>query len=392
LSSIALTILVVIHQALALGGAPGQEKRARPAPTGLALEITFYQGKAPAYQAVPSPEAKPTGAWYAMFGRVLSWQPPVDALPVKAVNILPRLEGDTVRIAVSVHLGVKFFEKEEMVATYDVRENEAVSTTELTRFGVVPFDIKLVRVKPVAVEPLPVLNGTTSLSVTGVEVVRSTLPSYKVTVQNLSDKAVAALGAEVHVNGRRQISSMRQGEDGARLMGAGATYKFYVAGANSAQMTQGAYAPEQPPNQEIHITMVVFDDGSYEGDPETAASFRGFQAGRKVQVERLVALLQKAWDAPAADDAATLEQLKTQAASLGTNADRAALDALQRDFPALRQHLRMNLEVAESGVKTDFLKEIERFEKSGAQAADGKAFRAWLGEKKARYEKWLSNL
>jgi hypothetical protein len=394
---ITLTILAAICQASAAPLALTQEQQqTRPAPTGLALEIVFYQGRAPAYQTVPHPEAKPVGAWYALFGHVPSWQPAPDALPVKAVNILPHLEGERVRIVVSVHLGVKFFEREELVATYTVRENETIRVSELTKFGVVPFEIKLVRVNPTIPGPPPVVNKTESLAVTGIEINKSTLPSYKLTLQNLSGKNVAALGAQVLVNGRRRISSMRQGEDGECLIEAGRAYKLYLAAANNAQPTQGGYTPETPPNQEIVITTVVFSDGSYEGDAETAASFRAFQAGRKAQVARLVALLQKASDSTGLTTATALENLKTQVAALSNEAEAAVVNNLRREFPTFGQtekrDIKEAVEIALSGVKTDFLKEIQKFETSNEQSTDEKAFRAWLGEQKARYEKWLSNL
>jgi hypothetical protein len=393
---ITLIILGVMCRALAVHAAPQQEQQTRPAPTGLALEIVFYQGKAPAYQPVSHPEAKQLGAWYALFGHVPSWQPAADALPVKAVNILPRLEGDHVRIAVSVHLGVRFFEREESVATYNVRENETISVGELARFGVVPFEIKLVRVNPVLTSPPPVVNKTESLAVSGIEAVHSTLPSYKVMLQNLSGKNVAALGVEVHVNGQRRISSMPQGEDGKAVIEAGATHKLYVAAANNAQMTRDGYTPETPPNQEIVITTVVFDDGSYEGDAQTAASFRAFQLGRKTQVARLVALLQQASDSTDRDAATALESLKTQVASLSNEAEAAAVNALRREFPAFNRNgkrdIKAEVEIALNGVKTDFLKQIQKYERERAESTDENDYRAWLSARKARYEKWLSNL
>ncbi|HUQ33497.1 MAG TPA: hypothetical protein VM095_15350 [Pyrinomonadaceae bacterium] len=394
--TISFIIPAVMCWAFAAHAAPLQESRSRPAPTGLALEIVFYQGKAPAYQPVSHPEAKQLGAWYALFGHLPSWQPAADSLPVKAVNILPRLEGDTVRISVSVHLGVKFFEREEPVATYNVRENETITVSELTRFGVVPFEIKLVRVNPVLTSPPPVVNNTQSLAVSGIEAFHSTLPTYKLTLQNLSGKNVAALGVEVHVNGQRRISSMPQGEDGKTVIEAGATHKLYVAAANNAQMTGDGYAPELPPNQEIIITTVVFTDGSYEGDAETAASFRAFQVGRKIQVARLVALLRQASESIDADTATALESLKTQVASLGNQAEAAAVNDLRREFPTFNRNGRVDvkasIEIALNGVKTDFLKEIQKYQRERAESKDEGNYRAWLGARKARYEKWLSNL
>jgi hypothetical protein len=50
-----------------------------PAPTRLALEVTFYPGRQPAYETVPGPDSKPSGAWFGFFGRIASWQAPAGA-------------------------------------------------------------------------------------------------------------------------------------------------------------------------------------------------------------------------------------------------------------------------------------------------------------------------
>jgi hypothetical protein len=170
-----------------------------------------------------------------------------------------------------------------------------------------------------------------------------------------------------------------------------------VAAATDAQMRGGAgYTPDTPPNQEIVMTTVVFDDGSYEGDAETAASFRAFQLGRKIQVARLVELLQQASDSTDRDAATALESLKTQVASLGNEAAAAAVNELRREFPTFNQtgkkDIKSAVEIALNGVKTDFLKEIQKYERERAESTDESNYRAWLSARKARYEKWLSNL
>jgi hypothetical protein len=398
--AILLTILAVTCQSFIARSAFGQEaqQRTQAAPTGLALEITYYEGRAPAYLTVTSPKDKHGSAWYAMFGQLPGWRPPAaDALPVKAVNILTRQDGDLlVQVIVSVHLGSKFFEKEEPIATYNLRENEAVSVNELTGFGVVPFKIKVVRVNPIIAGLPSVLNKTDSLAVTGLQARISTLPTYEVTLQNLSAKNVAALGVELHVNGRRRISSLRQGNWGERLIEAGATYTLVVAGADNAQLTHAGYQPESPPNQEILIKTIVFSDGSYEGDAEIAASFRAFQAGRKSQIARLVEVLQTITASTEAIDGAAAEKLKAQVASLNDEAETAVLKNLRREFPGFNQdqneRVKASVEVSQSAIKTDFLKELRAFEKGGKRAADADAFRAWLSASKQKYAQWLARL
>src|SRR4051812_37805124 len=71
-------------------------------PTRLALEVTFYPGRKPAYEPVPGPDAKPSGAWFGLFARISSWQAPAGAPPMEAVRVISRVEGDAVRVTVSI--------------------------------------------------------------------------------------------------------------------------------------------------------------------------------------------------------------------------------------------------------------------------------------------------
>src|SRR5215213_7581833 len=179
-----LVALAAACLAFAAAAVTTHGQQTRPQPTGLALEITYYEGRPPAYQAVPGPEANFNGGWFALFGRVPASQPPANSLPVQAVNIISRLENGAVRIKVSVFLGVRFQEKEAEVATYNVREGESVHVRELTRFGVVPFGVKVVHVNPIQTGVPAVLNRTASIAFINIEMIPSTLPSYKLTLRN----------------------------------------------------------------------------------------------------------------------------------------------------------------------------------------------------------------
>jgi hypothetical protein len=130
------------------------------APTRLALEVTYYPGRKPAYETVPGPDSKPSGAWFGLFGRIASWQPPDGTQPIEAVRVVSQVEGDAVRVTVSTLSGSKALEDEHPVGTYLIRETEKISIEDLKRFGIEPFQIKLVRVNP-SIPPVPpvILRG-----------------------------------------------------------------------------------------------------------------------------------------------------------------------------------------------------------------------------------------
>ena len=67
---------------LTISGANVFAQQDPSAPTRLALEVTFYPGRKPAYETVPGPDSKPSGAWFGMFALIKSWQAPAGAPPV----------------------------------------------------------------------------------------------------------------------------------------------------------------------------------------------------------------------------------------------------------------------------------------------------------------------
>jgi hypothetical protein len=155
------------------------------------------------------------------------------------------------------------------------------------------------------------------------------------------------------------------------------------------------YAPGPPPDQRVVITAAVFDDGWFEGDAATAADFRGFAAGRKAQIARLLPLLQDALDSSGRGAPAEAAKLRERVSSLRSEADAAVFEELQKALPATGPRTpegwKGRVGAAMNGIKTEFIRKLEEFEKGGA-AADAGAFRAFLKASIERYERWLSRL
>src|SRR4051794_33990716 len=104
-----------------------QQVRTRPMPTDFALEVTYFEGRKPAYEAVQRLKLpKGDGSYFGMFGHVKRWQLPAGAAPVGAVRVVPYLDGDSVSVSFSVLRG-KFLDVEETVGTVSLRENEVMS-------------------------------------------------------------------------------------------------------------------------------------------------------------------------------------------------------------------------------------------------------------------------
>ncbi|MGH9970322.1 MAG: hypothetical protein ACREBG_21375 [Pyrinomonadaceae bacterium] len=373
-----------------------QQAEQKQEASGLALEIVYYKGAPPSYLAVPVASSKPKGAWYARFGRIASWQLPAGQLPIRAVNITSRTDGDEVAIRVSVLRGLKFHDQETSVATYNLREKESVFVKELEQFGVEPFRVGVIKVAP-GIPSMPVvISLVQSLSIISAEPLNSTLPTYKLTLQNLSSKNISALRIEVLNAGKLALSSTPHGKDGSPLINARALHESVQPLVTHAQPGPGGFAPVAPSVQETVISSLVFEDGSYEGDPAAAAVFRSFVLGRKLALTRLLAIFATMVETSSMnqESAAEIGMLRDRVQALSNAIDEDALANLQGEFPALDQEkkagLRSAAEVALHSVQKEMLDSLEAFEK--AQPTGQGDFRAWLAKTEERYRSWLARL
>ena len=391
------SLLIVFSIGLTVSAANIHAQQVVPAPTRLALEVTFHPGRKPAYEAVPGPDAKPSGAWFGSFGRIESWQPPAGTQPIEAVRVISRVEGDAVRVTVSTLSGSKALENEQMVGTYLIRETEKISIEDLKRFGIEPFQIKLVRVNP-NIPPVPpvVLKHVESVVVINSMAKETTLPSYRIILRNQSNKNIVGLGVDVVAGGKVQITSKPRGIDGQPLIAAGKEYWLTVAAPNRAQPTADGYAPTSPSDQQIQIKAAVFDDGTYEGDAETAAAVRGYRAGEKMMLPRLIPLLESALNSSNTDVIEALRNLESQVSLVSSDADPQMVQALTAEFPrasdARRSEIKATMEVTATTIKSTLIKEIHTLENEGAQTLNVDLYRTWLTKTRERYEKWLSRL
>jgi len=366
-------------------------------PTRLALEITYYPGRNPAYQNVPGADSKPSGGWFGSFARTASWQAPAGAPPVEAVRIISRVEGDAVRVTVSILSGSKAFENEQPVGTYLVRETGKIRIEELKQFGIEPFEIKLIRVNPnVPLVPPVVLKGVESVVIINSMAKETTLPSYRIILRSQSNKNIVALRADIVAGGKIQTISKPRGIDGQPLIPAGKEYWLTVAAPNRAQPIPGGYVPTSPSDQEIQIKAAVFDDGTYEGDAETAAIVCGYLAGEKMELPRLIPLLENALNFGDPDLTKGLRQLDSQVSAVGSDAELPTIQSLTSKFSqgssSAGSDIKIAIEFSATTIKSTLLKEIHMLQNEESKRLTEDLYRTWLTKTKERYEKWLSRL
>jgi hypothetical protein len=245
----------------------------------------------PARTCFQTVSSKRGGAWYARFGRVLNGSSR-RTLSVDCRQYQIRIGEGGVRVWVSVFLG-EIHTQEKAVTSYILTYGEKVTVRELTDFGVVPFEIKVVGLPPMIGEAPKFVSNARAIELVVMEPIFSTLPSYKLVVRNLSAKTVSALHVQTLQDGRMRNSLMPQRQRRRANHRARRHLEFNARLATRATPTADGYSPVILPDQVIEISSAVFDDGSYEGESETPISFAAVSKGRKVMLEKVLGLLNK---------------------------------------------------------------------------------------------------
>lgn len=374
--------------AIALISQAGLAQQRPSEPTGLALEVHFYPKQPPAYQPIATTAL--TGAWYARFGHIPGWAQPSDTLPVTAVNVRSEVAEGGVRVWVSVFLG-ELHVQEKNLASYILQAGEKTTVKELAQVGVEPFEIAVVRLAPSVAAPPQFLSKARSIEVVTMEANFSTFPSYNVVVRNVSAKSLMALQVKVLQEGRVRIGNMPQGKEGEPLALPAGAYEFKARIATATTPAPEGYRPVVLPDQVIEISTAVFDDGSFEGESEGAIAFLGFQKGRKIQLARVLDIVQR-W----LDKTDTLiESLRAELEGLNIEPDSSAVQELQTTVSKASnidpEQLKRGIQIGMKGLRDTVLAEISQFQLRNRRQGPG-AFRDWLGASRNRYQAWLERL
>jgi hypothetical protein len=369
-----------------------QAGQARQIPNGLVLEVVYYKDTAPAYQALSRSAGGPGRTWYGRFSRIQNWQLPAGELPVRAVNIVAGLDGEVAFVSVSVFRGVKFHDQETIVGKYQLRENDSVSVQELELFGVEPFRISLKRTSPPVPNQPIVKSLAKSVEIVGIEPQTSTLPRYKLTLRNLSDKDIMALSIKVVGGGLNVMSSMPQGREGLPLIRAGAFFDSIQPLKTRSLQTPGGFTPDSPTTQETVIMAAVFEDGSYEGDPADSAAFRALTFGRRLALTRLLEILTADRAALSAEKTPSPASVITDLVrAMSRDIDAATLVPLVKEFPSLTPEEKTRMKIAAEAGMHQIRKEL--LDNLAAVVNDTPSdFRSWLANVEEQYRTWLARL
>jgi hypothetical protein len=199
------------------------------------------------------------------------------------INIWGERDGDVIK----VRLALIYFDredidnagrkniKEKMVGSYLVREGETVRAAELDRVGIEPFEMKVMDATPVVLKPGEGPRITNS-SVLEVEKIEHHFDAYRIWLKNKSDKDIVAYTVST---GNRRLQPGGGGH--SAVLASGATSKELYFQGDEVERTG------------INISVVIFADGSFEGDPKLATDYLANAEGVKIQSPSVLRMIEQ---------------------------------------------------------------------------------------------------
>ena len=363
--------------------AAAQEGRSEAGLKKLAV-VVFEDGRVRRHPlVVPEKVAAPDHA--AEIGpprRIAGRQGPEGEPPLTRVRLRLAREGDAVRIDVGAVLddsypadapGPKYGPRVVWVASHLAREGETVSVG-LKRYGFEPLVLTVMEAQPEPEAPLIPAPARAASRLKSVEVVSfltegAQMERGRVVLRNVSRKNITALAVSVggHFTQMAYHAGLRS------LVASGGTYETEVSLGRGGRETPGGFEPEPQPDALV-VSMAVFEDGSYEGDVETAAAMVARLKGRSVQFARVLGLLRNVLDADSPPAADAVARLKAEVGGLRIDVEPPVLEALVARFPELPTPAARKL-IAEAvvnelrGTRGEALRMLEEVERAQRQEA-----------------------
>ena len=300
----------------------------------MVLEIDYSKGMQFVYQRIGG------ATLFGAFRFLPEWKAAPDAPMIQGINMRSSIEDGVVRIRVSLLEG-KNFEIDVPVGEYTVTQGKPTIVSDLTKFGLIPIEVALVRA-PETVSQLPsIVNKTKSLSVS-VEPVSSNIPSFKVRVFNLSTKGVMAYSSETSLNGQKLLTGTSSNRNGTVFIEPGQSAEKILPYPTKPVTTSTGRMPEaQQAELVLTIHTVMFEDGTYEGEAVYAVRYRSGQVGQKIEIQRIVNQLRAKYD--------TVDAFAADLSDYRFSMDEVVFGAFLKEFPNLsEQDIKDMREIAES--------------------------------------------
>ena len=325
-------------------------------------------------------------SWTPYFPRLKSWTPPPGKPPISALRVTHTLTEHGVLVHVSVLRGSPH-QEEEQVESVTVRADQPAVVERLRDFGLEPVTLSLIPLDATLLAPPRVENETAGLSVENIEVLVDPDPRYRVTVRNLTQKAAIMFFVKTFVADQLSSSGRQGHQDGSALIVPGGAFEFIVRGTSHSSPTANGWSPGSL--DAIELAAVLWDDGTFEGEPEHVATSVLLYVGRRAQLRRVVDIMNGA-AMDGQDIAKTVTRLRTQLEALPVRIDRATreegLERVKPILPTPPATFEEILEAALASVRTGALRDL------GDAPTSFEAFSQWHREMVAQYNTARANL
>jgi hypothetical protein len=349
----------------------------------LVLAVVFNPDSPPQYQPLPDG----SGFMYSRFARIKNSQQTAMSRTVSAVYVTSTMEGEEVTVRVAVLYG-KSMDAGTLLGTYHARENEKLVVSALTRFGIEPFEITLVRTAPIVPSAPKLENNTKALDIVSVQPEGLSLPSYQLTLRNVSAKNVSAIMINVVEDKSHVGGAFLQGEEGQPLIAAGNLYTAVNLLVTKSEITAGGYVPSASGPISIVVTTAIFDDGTYEGAVGPALMFQTFVLGRRTVFKKLVTFLERQI-AELEDQPDVIAQFKERLLALRYEIDDNDAKELLGPFPNARASKR-SAEGTIHFLQRQLVADLNSY--AATPAAQRPGFKSWLVSTRQKYAAWLSRI
>jgi len=243
-----------------------------------------------------------------------------------ALHVQCEAEGEDIRVSVSIiYNDISDHEwwkdkKEKVAGSYLIRVGESVRPAELEQFGIEPIEVKVLDARPVVLKPGegPRITNAASLEVERLE---RQFDSYRVWLKNKSLKNIVAFTVSSG-GGSIRSSSERYTRSGTLLATGATSNEIHLSGPDVE--TSG-----------IEVRLVVFEDGTFEGDPKLATQYLAKAEGVRIQSPSVARMIERTLEADDSDLRAEFKKLESELWVIPEAMDKAtALQFLKTKFPA----------------------------------------------------------
>jgi hypothetical protein len=299
-SSLANFSIGILLALILIAPAKGSSRQQfRPPRSEIGLEIRLAGESSP-----PIRLAGPGNAPMAqIFRRSLKITDPMAAGSFTLLLVQAEVEGDGIRVSLSIiyndlsdHEWWKH-KKETTAGSYLIRAGESIRPAELDQFGIEPFEMKAVDATPVVLKTGegPRITNSAALEV---EKVERNFDFYRVWLKNKSGKNIVAYSISTG-KGIMQVGSE----------GYGRSVSVLEAGATSRELY--LHDPEIEVKG-LAVLLVVFEDGSFEGDPKLATQYRAKAEGVRIQSPSVLRMIEQILKVDDSDLRAALDKLEAE--------------------------------------------------------------------------------